>query len=83
MPGKVADVSALGAMIFREPRAEEAKALLRDSELYAPTLLPYEMASIARKKIMRHPEQRDALMQALELGFRLSTGWLMSITSKC
>jgi predicted nucleic acid-binding protein len=76
MPGKVVDASALGSLIFGEPRAEEARALLRDSELYAPTLLPYELASIARKKIIQYPDQKDGLSQALELGLALDIRWV-------
>ena len=65
MPGRVVDASALGALIFGEPDAAEVVSLLDEAEIYVPTLLPYELASIARKKISRYPEQREALLQAL------------------
>ena len=67
MPGRVVDASVLGALIFGEPDAAEVVSLLDEAEIYVPTLLPYELASIARKKISRYPEQREALVQALAL----------------
>ncbi len=71
MPAKVVDASVLGALLFGEPRAEEAFSLLQGATLYAPTLLDYELASIARKKALRYPEQREGLFQALRLGLSL------------
>lgn len=56
MPGKVADASVLGAVVFGEPRAAEARSLLAGADLYEPVLLAYELASIARKKIGIYPE---------------------------
>ena len=50
MPAKVVDASVLAAVAFGEPRTDEAAALLLGADLYAPDLLPYEMASIALKK---------------------------------
>jgi predicted nucleic acid-binding protein len=73
MPAKaiVVDASVLGALLFGEPRAEEAWALLQDAELYAPTLLDYEMTSIARKKVGKYPERRREILEALRLGLSL------------
>ena len=71
MPGRVVDASVLGALIFGEPGAAEVVALLDDAEMYAPALLPYELASIARKKISRYPEQIEALSQALALSLAM------------
>lgn len=73
---RVADASVLAAMLFQEPRAEEAHTLLEGAELYEPTLLPYELASIARKKIVRYPEQREALLESLELGLQMDVRWV-------
>ena len=67
----VVDASVLGALLFREPRAKEATALLEGSELFAPALLHYELASIARNKIMLHAKQRDSIMEALRVGLSL------------
>lgn len=71
MPAKVVDASVLGALLFGEPRAEEAFSLLQGAELYAPTLLFYELTSIARKKVLRYPRQRERLIEALRLGLAL------------
>ncbi|MFQ6117123.1 MAG: type II toxin-antitoxin system VapC family toxin [Candidatus Bipolaricaulia bacterium] len=71
MPTKVVDASVLGALLFGEPRAQEAFSLLQGAELYAPTLLDYELASIARKKVLRYPKQREGLVEALRLGLSL------------
>lgn len=57
MPVKVVDASVLAALAFGEPRADEAASLLSGADLYAPNLLPYEMASVAIKKIERYPAQ--------------------------
>lgn len=65
MPGKVADASLLAAVAFGEPEAALATALIGDADLYEPTLLGYELASIARKKISNYPEQRDGLLRGL------------------
>lgn len=68
MPARVADASVIEALIFGEPRASEAAGFLHDAGLYAPSLLPYELASIARTKIRRHPEQRTLIELALKAG---------------
>ena len=76
MPAKVADASVIGAIVFGEPEAATAAALLGEDELYAPTLLAYELASIARTKIVRHPDQRESILRALELGLRMNIQWV-------
>jgi predicted nucleic acid-binding protein len=50
MPDRVVDASVIAAMVFEEPRADEAEDLLRDATLFAPEILPYELASVALKK---------------------------------
>ena len=75
MPDKVADASLLGAVVFEESRAEEGLALLAGAGLYEPTLLADELSSIARKKIVQHPEQRTVLLQALEMALSLDIRW--------
>ncbi len=75
MPARVVDASVLGALIFGEPRAEEALALLKDTEIYAPLLLGYELTSIARKKAMRYPELKEKILAALEIGLGLDINW--------
>jgi predicted nucleic acid-binding protein len=81
MPGrrkgpKVADASVLGAFLFQEPRAEEAASLLARAELFAPEILGYELASIARKKALRHPDLRPQIREALEVGLSLELRWV-------
>ncbi len=66
MPAKVVDASVLAAVAFGEPRADEATALLSGADLYAPDLLPYELASVALRKSPRYPEQARQIASALE-----------------
>ena len=73
---RVADASVLGALLFQEPRSAEAASLLADRPLFAPDLLAYELASIARKKAMRDPQVRDQIAQALRIGLALDIHWV-------
>ncbi len=57
--------------MFEEPRADDAERLLSGWNLCAPTLLHYELASIARTKITRHPELHDVILVALTRGLAL------------
>ena len=43
----VGDASVIAVIAFAEPRADEAEALLEDADLSAPTLLAYELTSVA------------------------------------
>ena len=65
MAARVVDASILASVGFGEPRAEEAAALLAGHDLYAPTLLGYELASVARRKVQGAPERRRDIQQAL------------------
>lgn len=71
MAAKVADASALAAVLFGEPAGESVSKRLNGSEVLVPTLLRYELGSVCLKKIRRHPEQRTALVQALALYMRM------------
>ena len=75
MPAKVVDASVLGALIFREPRAGEAAALLQGSDLYAPELMAYELTHIAQKKSIEFPEQLGAFQAALETVLSMDIRW--------
>ncbi len=66
MPGKVVDASAVAAFLFVEPEADEVARQLEGFELTAPSLLPYEIASVARKKVARHPELSEQILAASE-----------------
>ncbi|MCH8090085.1 MAG: hypothetical protein IH955_08760 [Chloroflexi bacterium] len=50
MPAKVVDASVIAAIVFEEPRAGEAELLLKETDLFAPTLLAYELTNVALKK---------------------------------
>jgi predicted nucleic acid-binding protein len=67
MPAKVVDASALGALIFGEPQADEIAARLKGGRLFAPALLIYEMGSICLKKIRQSPTQAAKFTAALGL----------------
>jgi len=75
MPAKVVDASVIAAWCFREPRAAEARELLRDFELHAPSLLAYELTSIARKKAIAYPEKAAVISEALKMALAISIHW--------
>lgn len=72
MSAKVVDASALAALLFGEPDAEFIAARLEKARLFAPTLLPFEMASVCLKKIKRHPFAREGCVRALALIDRMA-----------
>ena len=63
----VVDASALGALLFGEPRAEEVADILEGARLVAPALLWFELASVCLKKVVAHPEMETQLMSAFDL----------------
>ena len=67
MPASVVDASAVGALLFGEPSGEKVATILEEKDLVAPTLLPYEIASICSKKIAAHPGDERMLLEALAL----------------
>lgn len=75
MPAKVVDASLLGAIVFGEPRAQEAADLLRGFDLLAPGLLAYELAHMAQKKTARYPALETAIEDALKLALNLDIRW--------
>ena len=66
-PDKVVDASVVAAILFSEPRADEASRLLGDSKLHAPHILPVELCSVALKKMRLLDSQKDKLERELEL----------------
>jgi len=76
MDAKVVDASVLAALVFGEPRSEEALRLLHEQMLYAPFLLGYELAQVAVKKITRHPQECDNIIEALSLALNLEIQWV-------
>ncbi len=71
MAVKVVDASALAALLFGEPEAEDVAGRLGGARLVAPALLGFELANVCLIKSRRHPEQQAALMAALRLRGRL------------
>ena len=67
MAVKVIDASAFAAILFGEPEAREVAERLGGSRLVAPALLPFEVASVCLKKIRRHPEIRQQMLDAYAL----------------
>ena len=63
---KVVDASFCSVIYFREPRYREAERLSRGVDLFAPTLLNYEMASVASRKIAENPRLREIVIGGLE-----------------
>ncbi len=51
------DASALASVIFNEPGSDAVWSAVRDRPLVAPSLLPYELANVAAKKMQAYPEQ--------------------------
>ena len=68
----VVDASAMGALLFGEPRAEEVAEVMEGAHLAAPALLWFEMASVCLKKVVAHPELKSQLMLAFDLFYRLA-----------
>ena len=72
MPVRVVDASALGALVFGEPKAEEIARTLGDSPMAAPALIWFELASICLRKIKAHPAQRDQILRAFMMAGNLA-----------
>ena len=66
MPARVVDASVVAAIAFAEPRAEEALTLLGTDDLYAPSLLAYELTSVARKKALLYPDKAEFFAELLQ-----------------
>jgi len=72
MSVRVVDASALGALVFGEPKAEKISEILSDEPMAAPALLWFELASICLKKIKAHPSQKSLISEAFELARKLN-----------
>jgi predicted nucleic acid-binding protein len=68
----VVDASALGALVFGEPSAAAIASRLGAKHLAAPVLIRFEMASLCLKKINAHPLLEEKLLEAHEVGTRLT-----------
>ena len=76
MPGRVADASVLAAIAYQEPEAEFALSLVHGADLYEPNLLVYELANIARTKILRDAERQAAILMGLRTLLRTTISWV-------
>lgn len=65
-PPAVIDASMLTAVVFGEPEAAQIEAQLDPYELFAPTLLPFELANAGLNKCRRR------ILDAAEVGARLA-----------
>jgi predicted nucleic acid-binding protein len=72
MPVRVVDASALGALVFGEPKAEEIARALGGASMVAPALLWFEMASLCLKKVLAYPARTEQLLKAFALSHQLS-----------
>lgn len=69
---RVVDASALGALVFAEPKAEEIAKALADAPMVAPSLIWFELASICLGKLKAHPAQEKQILKAFDLARRLA-----------
>ncbi len=63
-PPAVVDCSVVAALLWSEPAADEARTRMRERSLNAPSLLPYELANVARSKC-RAGVPQDAAREGL------------------
>lgn len=76
MPAKVVDASVLAAVAFQEARAAEAFEALRNASLHAPTLMAYEIANVAWKKVHLYKGQEAVIEQQLDSALQLDILWV-------
>jgi predicted nucleic acid-binding protein len=60
----VVDTSALGALLFGEPRAEEMAEALSHGPIVAPALLWFELTSVCLRKLSIYPKQKEQILTA-------------------
>jgi predicted nucleic acid-binding protein len=69
---RVLDASALGALVFGQPRAGEFAEVIGDAPMVAAALLWFELASICLEKMKAHPAQKDRILRAFDLASPLA-----------
>lgn len=62
----VVDACVLAAVAFGEETADEWRPRLEGAEVFAPSLLRYEMANVARKRCRQKPDQAREILAALD-----------------
>lgn len=73
----VVDASALAAVVFQESEEEAVSRQLEGAIVFAPALLEFELASVARKKVRQHPADAARILSALRLALdrRWNINW--------
>lgn len=61
----VVDASAVAAVIFGEPSADALRSALHGQQLFAPSLIDYELANVAWKKLRGAPASAVAIFDVL------------------
>lgn len=70
----VVDASALAAIVFEEPQGDAIQRRLNGATVYAPSLLRFELANIAWKKIKRQPADSSKILAALAIALDDQSG---------
>ncbi len=79
-PPMVMDCSALAGIVFQEPWRDEALQRISGRTLHAPSLLDYEITSVAIKKLRRgEAHAADGLEQALGMDIELHDADLQEV----
>jgi predicted nucleic acid-binding protein len=71
MAVKVVDVSAVAAVVFQEPGADEVDNRVAASMLAAPALLQFELTNVCRTKLRQFPDQRETLLDQFSVGMEI------------
>jgi len=64
MEVKIVDASAIAAIMFDEPEADDMTRRLGGAILVAPALLQFELVNACVTKLRRYPDLRDTILQA-------------------
>jgi predicted nucleic acid-binding protein len=70
----VVDASALAALVFQEPAGDGVRLRLDGAAVFAPTLLRFELANTAWKKVRRQPTDAAKILTALSMALDDRTG---------
>jgi len=69
---KVVDASAVAAILFDEPEADDVANTVEGAHLVAPFQLDYELANVCVVKSRRRPAERDEIVRTFDLRDRLN-----------
>jgi predicted nucleic acid-binding protein len=68
----VVDASAVAALVFGEAESDDVRRRLSDHALHAPSLIEYELANVAWKKLRGAHADAEATFAALAIAHRLN-----------